>query len=374
MLRVGRTKVLLLGAGATLADAAAIRAKRDRPPVDRGFFSVAARAAPSDLRPATVRTYFLETYGIDILERDEDSLEGVMARLYPDVFNELLEERAIDAFLALIQLFTDRLALTTNDLAPARRRPLYRLLEDLMRDCDPGDVTIVTFNHDLHVEKTLQLLAEAQSSQQRGVQTFAFPELYGVSTSSWDAISAPTNRPRRSDDLFPRNGFGGFEGDCLSVLKLHGSLNWYSKHETSFPSREEMFDPRRTLAVTRRKTISRRMTLRAREESERPYTLPVIIPPVNHKSSVLPDALKRIWTFAEERLEQADDIVVFGYSCPALDFEAANLLARACRKRPGGATFSVIDPDAGVAQRYIKLLRAQELHYYASAQAFLASH
>jgi hypothetical protein len=39
-----------------------------------------------------------------------------MARLYPDLFNRLLERQALVAFRALLQLFTDRLATTTNSL------------------------------------------------------------------------------------------------------------------------------------------------------------------------------------------------------------------------------------------------------------------
>ncbi len=77
------------------------------------------------------------------------------------------------------------------------------------------------------------------------------------------------------------------------------------------------------------------------------YTLPVIIPPVTHKSSVLHKALDPVWTLAETRLIEADDVVVFGYSCPPLDFESANLMTRAQRQRGEGSSLSVIDPNGG---------------------------
>jgi hypothetical protein len=63
-----------------------------------------------------------------------------------------------------------------------------------------------------------------------------------------------------------------------------------------------------------------------------------------------------VWTLAEQAIADADHVVVFGCSCPALDFEAANLLTCAHRARSANATLSVVDPDGAVATRYIDLL------------------
>ncbi len=101
------------------------------------------------------------------------------------------------------------------------------------------------------------------------------------------------------------------------------------------------------------------------------YALPVIVPPVNHKSAVLPTALRPVWSLAEQRLVNADHIVVFGYSCPALDFESANLLTRAYLRNKK-CRVSVVDPNGAVAMRYIDLLSPNHLSYYSTAHAFLA--
>jgi hypothetical protein len=103
------------------------------------------------------------------------------------------------------------------------------------------------------------------------------------------------------------------------------------------------------------------------------YALPVVVPPVTHKSSVLPTALGPVWALAEERLAEADRVVVFGYSCPALDFESANLLRRSQERRSKKASFTVIDPDGAVANRYITLLGLSRLYYYASAHDYLSA-
>lgn len=97
------------------------------------------------------------------------------------------------------------------------------------------------------------------------------------------------------------------------------------------------------------------------------YALPVVVPPVSHKFSVLPDTLKPLWRLAEDRLRAADDVVVFGYSCPALDHESANLLARTNRNPTDSRTISIIDPEPSVATRYIRLPSKRERPAYYSS-------
>jgi hypothetical protein len=231
-----------------------------------------------------------------------------------------------------------------------------RLLSD---GCRPSDITVITFNQDLQVEKTLELVAQSVRWKSHADRLFCFPDLYAFGAGAWERITGA------GSDQFVRSAP---QPNCLRVLKLHGSLNWYSTHTSSEPSPSAMFNPARRLSVTRRRTISPDMTLKGRRKV---YTLPVVVPPVNHKSAVLPRALGPVWALAEQRLAQADDVVVFGYSCPALDFESANLLTRAHRARADDATLSIIDPNGAVATRYIDLLSPKRLSYYATAHDFL---
>jgi len=361
---MARKTVLLLGAGASIADVAT-KPMKSRPPLDRGFFSTASATLPSDGRVRTVRKYVADAYGIDILAVQHDSLEGVMGRIYPDLFNDLLRVHALTAFRALLQLFTDRLATTTNGIRATQKRLLYRILSQLLSDgCRPGDITIVTFNQDLQVEKILEHLSETKRWEAIAPLLFSFPELYSVAAGTWEGVTGPM--PGENAEVFTRTDA---ERNCLRVLKLHGSLNWYSTHTSTTPSRSAMFRADRRLSVTRRRTIAPDMALS--RESRKVYTLPVVVPPVTHKSSVQHNAVARIWTLAKRRLIEADDLVVFGYSCPPLDFESANLLARAQRQRSDSSTISVIDPAGSVATRYIDLLAPKRLRYYATAHDFL---
>src|SRR4051794_24031807 len=87
-------------------------------------------------------------------------------------------------------------------------------------------------------------------------------------------------------------------------------------------------------------------------------TLPVIIPPVTHKASVIHQDMSAVWQLAEQGLRAADEIVIFGYPCPIADVESANQLRRSQSGGSEPAVISVIDPAPSVAERYITLLDA----------------
>lgn len=355
--------VFVLGAGASVADVAT-SSLRTRPPLDAGFFQVSSRLDGADARLVIIRDYFRTIYGIEICGTEHDSVESVMSSLYPDMFNSILEQPAQRTFRALLSLFTERLARTTNAIRPTQKRLLYRMLSrELRSGRDPADITIVTFNQDLQVEKTLALLSQAKHWAALCDQIFCFPGMYGVAPTTWRRITVPSGA---------RDVFAASPGrtDCLRLLKLHGSLNWYSTHTSSTPTPSAMLNPKRQLSVTRRRIIDPSMTLSGKRKQ---YALPVVVPPVNHKSSVLPNALNPMWTMAEKRLSDAEQVVVFGYSCPALDFESANLLRRAHRRRAGRAEIAVIDPNGAVLTRYVSLLELNQLGYFASGAAFLDS-
>jgi hypothetical protein len=353
--------VFLLGAGATVSDVAT-KPRKDRPPLDRRFFAEASLTHSTMV--GRVRRYITNVYDRDILAEENDRLETVMGQVYTDVFNPVLENDALETFRQLLRLFNRRLALTTNNIHATNKRLVYRLITHaLARGIKPADLTIITYNQDLQVEKMLYLMSTVNRWQSLADRIFSFPELYALPPSS-SATSSPTNTPE--SELFPR---GGDEDQCIRLLKLHGSLNWYSSHSSTEPSRSAMFKPDRKISITRRRFIEPGMTLQSTQRQM--YTLPVVVPPVTHKSAVLHSDMGQLWRMAEQRLKDADELVIFGYSCPALDFESSNQLRRSQVKRAAPARVCVIDPAPSVAERYISLLEARCLHYYRSGSEFL---
>jgi hypothetical protein len=209
--------VFVLGAGASVADVAT-KAMKAQPPLDRGFFRLTLKASPGDLRVREVQKYFERNYALDICATDHDSVEGVMSRLYPDMFNTLLEDEAQSAFRALLRVFTDHLATTTNAIRPTRQRLFYRMLSRLLADgVDPSDITVVTFNQDLQVEKVLEHLSAARRWSAIADQIFCFPELYSVAPGSWDGITGPS-KGASSRDLFVRTSHDAIASDSSSFM------------------------------------------------------------------------------------------------------------------------------------------------------------
>jgi hypothetical protein len=351
--------VFILGAGATLSDVAT-RPMKQRPPLDRGFFRIAKTAHPG--LAGTVASYMQQVYEYDVYAADADSLERVMGQIYTDTFNPGLREAATLAFRALLRLFTRRIADTTNDIHATRQRWLYRMLAGfLSARIAPEDITIITYNQDLQVEKTLCLLSERSRWAPMASQIFNFPGCYSLGPHQ---ITAPSSG---EPELF--NVADPVEG-CIRVLKLHGSLNWISSHTSAAPSPSAMFNPKRLVRITRRTVIPPDLTMTGKKKST--YVLPVVVPPVTHKSSVLHNDLRTVWRAAEDALDEADELIVFGYSCPPLDFESANQLRRSQVKSK--AKVSVIDPNGLIAARYIDLLNPESLAYYSSASVFVGAH
>jgi hypothetical protein len=354
---------IVLGAGATVSDVHK-RSKVARPPLDKEFFKLSSRAG-NQAQVSRVADYMRRIYAVDIRDSTHDSLEEVMSQLYNDVGNPNLAGRARPAFLSLLRLFNERLAETTNNIAATQHRYLYRMLSHFLSSGYAPEVTIVTFNQDLQAEKVLQLLASKGKWRGLRAEIFSFPGLYELAVPS-SRVTAPSSG---SGALFPEEPKNP---RCIRILKLHGSLNWYSSHNSRTPSTSAMFRPSRNLSITRRRDIYMDMTVIRPTRST--HALPVVIPPVTHKTAVLHNAIKPIWTEAEKRLTRADRVVIFGYSCPALDFESSNMLRRSQLAAPHKRTLFLIDPDSATATRYIGLLDPSKLTYYPSADEFLADH
>jgi hypothetical protein len=349
--------VLLVGAGATVADVAS-RSLKSRPPLDKGFFHTARKYRAA----SRIIAYMNDVYDVDITDREYDSLEKIMAWLYADVFDPTLRKRATEVFRDLISLFNRRLAETTNSIVPTKKRFLYRIIiHYFSKGFDPADLSIITFNQDLQIEKILHRLKNTNCWDDIG-NIFTFPSCYRLAIKS-DFITSPSQSSR---NLFDVDSIEQLQG--IQVLKLHGSLNWYSTHRSTRVSPEAMFRTDRQIWITRRQSIEPTMKLTGGHRTQ--HTLPVVVPPVTHKSGILHRRVRKIWNYAEEALVNANDIVIFGYSCPALDFESSNLIQRSWRRNKKCKKISIIDPDSSVLKRYVDLITPENVCYYPSAKYF----
>jgi hypothetical protein len=353
-----RTKFLIIvGAGATLSDATRFSAKK-RPPLDKGFFTNALGSGHPEL--TTVSRYLSKTYDFDPSAPDRDRLELVMAMIYADIHNPDLESSAVPAFRSLIRLFNRRIAETTNLLNPTNRSKLYRIICGALDDgYAPEEICIITFNQDIQIEKVLNKLnSTGRASRYDGI--FNFPYCYTIPEAR-KLLSKPPAKVNK----FP---IGSDSSEKIRVLKLHGSLNWFSTHISRSVPKNSILSSKRKYIITPRSSIILDLEFTRKRTW---YTFPLIVPPVTHKAGILHKDIYPLWSKATTALRVAQEIIVFGYSCPEMDFESANLIRGAIRQNTNIKYFSVIDPNPQVFQRYVHLTGLDRIFWFESADSFL---
>ena len=311
-----RKIVIIAGAGATRSDFVDYYDEHKCPPLDKGFFSEAMEAGGYP-EIFAIEKYMKDNYAVDIF-KDGDRLEHVMGAIYSDALMPVKKRRenpVENVFLSLFSIFGRRIADTTNGADLSDGGYYGRMIAGYLREAQkPGDITAITFNQDLQIEKAAYALQKDATAARQGA-VFNFPYCYQLPKIL--KITSPS-KPTGKTPTFPE---GKPAAGGISILKPHGSLNWFSTHPSDNPPlRESLLDTERKISVTRRAHIS---TFTYKKTS---HTLPVVVPPVGHKAGILHRAFAEIWQSARDALQEADEIVVFGYSCPEQDRESENLI------------------------------------------------
>jgi len=349
--------VLIVGAGSTFADSTS-GSKFRKPPLDRNFFRLAKKQHPHET--SRIVSFLQKTFNIDILKDPHDSVEQIMVMLYSDTYHPTLGSDSFKTFRRLVQLYNKRIAETTNDLDPNNKRRFFRLISNFAAHLKRlNQITFVTFNQDIHIERTLSKFDSYSKYASHG-RFLSFPECYGF-------ISPTLTTPSSGVPCFEKHNDGS---QSPRIYKLHGSLNWFSTHNSPHPSPNQIFNPTRKISITRRSKLNTQF--RKVTGARSVPTFPIIVPPVLHKSSILHNDLKPMWSDAEKRIGRATDIIIYGYSCPESDVESSNMIRRAISKNKRLRSISVIDPNPDVGRRYFQLLDVGFLSCYRTADEFLS--
>jgi hypothetical protein len=267
-------------------------------------------------------------YHIDLRGDQLPRMEEVFGLVYADTRLTPVPAGALDAYHALCRIYNRVILDTTNALPPSNRGPLARLIR---YGCQAGDCAIITFNQDILIEKALTELHRAGCRW--------FPDNgYVVKFSTYTSA-------KDSKDIFP---MGGAQTSTIPLMKLHGSLNWYitTKSANKVPSRMPKTS---TIKCTRNRAVSPQMTYTTNATRGRTtwYTWPVIVPPVYEKGPFVAATLSPIWQEARAHLQNAEQIVVYGYSFPVADQQGRSFFRRA---RAGNTVLKrliVINTDPG---------------------------
>jgi len=152
---------------------------------------------------------------------------------------------------------------------------------------------------------------------------------------------------------------------------LHGSLNWFYNVRSGADPKNSVRSARGRLhCLANRRILS---GLAVKVEKQRRDIIPLIVPPIYEKNSRYGRAVGALWAMAADEIEQADRLVVFGYSFPDADFAARSLLRGAFHRNPRLDNVSVVDISAGIAARVADILGAESTAHYRTVPAFVAA-
>lgn len=342
--------VVLVGAGATLAEALPQRPKASfRPPLDATFFDLCERAGLPGR--AKVRAYMGRRFGIDPFQAQ--TMESVFSYLYSDVFSDAPPDDSLEAYWALVRMYASAIARTTNRLTGTSHSGVGALLRSIWPFDD--EISFVTFNQDLVIEKAIETAA---ATDMYGDLPWNFLSCYGA---DFEEFLYPTN-----GKVFRTRGERNSPEESVSVLKLHGSLNWVWRAETLEDSQNSISDPGSRIYCLTGQSVEGDLELDTPRER---FLIPVLVPPIYEKGAHFREFLLPLWNSAREALQAADRLVVFGYSFPETDFSARTLLRTACHVNKNLREVIVVDVNPGVAAALTRLLDLEECHYFSSVPA-----
>jgi len=357
--------IILLGAGSTKANADIVQ-EFEKPPLNSKFFAnirSSINESDSDHKERTtqlenIRIYFEKRHSVDIFLDSEDFLEKVMSTLFFDVKNSELMTESYPIFRILLTLIHERIGETTNNITINERKPLYRLVDYFFqRGIHPENLTIITFNYDIYIEKTLAAMALSR----KVARYFSDPDqtIFSLQYGYASDFGLPTRPPR------PRQGYFPISLDIkkggIRVLKLHGSLNWYSYYPTEEISLADLFKSDRPIKLSGEKEINSTQLKYRDPDGLIKYTLPNYVPPISDKPEIYHANIFDLWDRGREELIRADEIIIYGYSCPQSDAESRNLLYSSLEINPKKQKISIIDTDSSIKKHYQELLPSKEI-------------
>ena len=245
---------------------------------------------------------------------------------------------------------------STNGLRGTAREGVGSLFRFLWTENQHPEITFVTFNQDVLIEKALQ---RASETRRYGDIPWNIASAYCVdferlTGAKWDT------------QLFTEQAE---DEQSIRVLKLHGSLNWvYEVRSGTDPKNVLRTADKRKLFCIKAEQL--RVSLVWREHKRRMRLFPFVVPPIYEKSLLFKGSLGPVWRAAREALESADQIIVFGYSFPDADFAARTLLRRCYFSNEALREVTVIDPDPRVGAKVSELLSLDALHTYRNVSSF----
>lgn len=366
---------LIIGAGATYADATKNGFRYELPPLDKNFFwnhhisySYSKGKGGKEYKGSgwnrfimyDLNSYFRKKYGYDIYTKDSpnNSLEKALRILYTDIFITESAKEAEELLVKLITLLNNLIALSTGRITISMRNRLTRVINKLLNDCEsPEDLTIISYNFDLQAEKSLRYISRRNA---RLNSYFDFPNCYCLPSRSYKVTSPKDD----TSDIFDSRKRDTKKLKGIKILKPHGSLNWFSL----YPAKSSLLShisKSKNIMISRRAMLPKALTFKGET------TFPVVIPPlVNKGAFIRSTVIDNVWSEMRSELGKSSRLVVYGYSCPEADTESFNLLSQVFTEARIIKELDIINPDPSIIARLQDAVRSPIIHYYKNADYY----
>ncbi len=349
--------VLVLGAGASVAQAKGFRPKQDRdhPPLDANFFGRAARHnSVAALEPILRRAK--ELGQPDLCSSTQPvSLEQYLGRLYFEMLTSGVTDN-IEAYYDLVRLYATELLTTTNWMA-GRRGALSKLMR---AELDAGNrLSVITFNHDLLIENAL-----AGMSANRYGRVWCLSHAYHLGSIE-GTVSIPG--AAQYDDDCP-----GRRKEHVPIYKLHGSLNWVFRTLRAYPPTDFAKQARKVM-IWNNVQIPAEDNKLSQNAGRDWYLWPLVVPPVYEKQGFIFGKLRPVWDAAGDALAGADRVIFWGYSFPAADVHARYFFQGAAQGNESLRAPILINPDPTAHAALWEVVRPHSVQHFRDVRDFLAT-
>ena len=302
---------ILVGAGASLAEALPKHPnKTQTPPLDATFFELCRLAKYPGQK--SVSDYMRTEFGINPFDGGY-GMEEVFNYVYSEAFSPTPSSLCIDAYWNLLGLYRQAISATTNPLKGKSRAGVGHVLRSLLEHNSDRDISFVTFNQDLLIEKAIEYTKSTAKYRQlpwniKLTYDIPFKKIVGVKNN-------PTP-------------FNTTDASSIKVLKLHGSMNWVYQVRSGQDPKNSIRKPNTELTIVNDSKIWDRLTTTV-SGPKRTRTLdliPLIVPPIYEKSSYFKDTLSPVWDTTRKTLRETQELVIFGYSFPDADFASKSII------------------------------------------------
>lgn len=343
--------VIIVGAGATVAEALTRNPSKDKiPPLDATFFDLCERANLIGL--AEVKNYMLRNYGYDIKGLNV-TMEEVFNHIYSDAHSDVPPDGCLNAYWSLIKMYSNSIAKTTNALDGSSRAGIGQIIKQILGKCSDPSITIITFNQDLIIEKSIESL---KSITKYSHVEWSIKDTYEI---NFKEIKRVKRNPRFTETHKPNS---------IRILKLHGSLNWIYNVRSGSDPKNSIRNPHGALYCANSTEIF--TNLSHKNGKKRTQLIPLVIPPIFEKFSLYKNHLNPLWSKAEEKISEATRLIIFGYSFPDGDFASKSLLRRSFFRNSNLFTCDVIDINPIVLSKVSTILRLRHAKYWRSVKDF----